>query len=92
MELCRGFEAVLETTNRKERKDIVENEPLNDLRRNTKKRDWSVRPRSILFKSMSRRAFLEAGDDIQSGGLVMNFYRRTLIIMSGVVQVNIGNN
>ena len=38
-----GFETVLETTDRKERKYLVENEPLKDLRGSTEKRNWSIR-------------------------------------------------
>ena len=39
-----GFETVLETTDRKEREDLVENESLKDLRGSTEKRNGSIRP------------------------------------------------
>ena len=38
------FETVLETTNRKEKKNLVANEPLEDLRGSTEKRNGSIRP------------------------------------------------
>ena len=39
-----GFETVLETTDRKEREDLVENESLKDRRGSTEKRNGSIRP------------------------------------------------
>ena len=38
-----GFGTMLETTNRKEREDLVENESLRDLRGSTEKRNGSIR-------------------------------------------------
>ena len=39
-----GFEAMLETTDRKERKDLIDNEPLKKLRGSREKRNGSIRP------------------------------------------------
>ena len=39
---------MLETTDRKGIKDIIENKPLKDLRESTKKRNGSVRPSCIV--------------------------------------------
>ena len=38
-----GFKTVLETTNRKEKEDLVENESLKNLRGSTEKRNGSMR-------------------------------------------------
>ena len=40
----KGFETILKTTNRKERKELLDNERHKDLRGSAKKRDESVDP------------------------------------------------
>ena len=61
-----GFETVLETTDRKEREDLVENESLEDLRGSTEKRNGSIRPGdrgrlARLQKGNHSRALTEEG-------------------------------
>ena len=70
---------MLEIMNRKERKDLVENESLKDLRGSTEKRNGSIRPSdrggfARLQEGNHSRALPEGGNDIQPDGLVVNVY------------------
>ena len=74
-----GFETVLETTDRKERKDVVENESLKDLRGSTEKINMSIRPGdkgglARLQEGNHSCELPEGGNDIQPDGLVVNIY------------------
>ena len=74
-----GFETVLETTDRKERKDLVENESLKDLRGCTEKRNGSIGPGdrgglARLQEVNHSRVLSEGGNDIQPDGLTVNVY------------------
>ena len=74
-----GFETVLETTDRKERKDLVENESLKDPQGSIEKRNGSIRPGdrggfARLQEGNYSRALPEGGNDIQPDGLVVNVY------------------
>ena len=74
-----GFETMLETTDRKEKKDLVENEPLKGLRGSTEKRNGSTRPgdrRGLarLQEGNHSRALTEGRNKIQPDGLVVNVY------------------
>ena len=65
-----GFETVLETTDRKEKKNLVKNEPLKDLRESTEKRNGYIRPgdRGGLARLQvgdESRALPEGGNEIQ---------------------------
>ena len=82
-----GFETVLETTDRKEREDLVENESLKDLRGSTEKRNGSIRPGdrgglARLQEGNHSRALSEGGNDIQPDGLVVNVYLGTYSVRS----------
>ena len=79
MSRVEGFETVLETTDRKEREDLVENESLKDLRGSTEKRNGSIRPGdrgglARLQEGNHSYALPEGENDIHPDVMVVNVY------------------
>ena len=79
---------MLDTTDRKDRKDLLGNEPLKNLLKNTQKKEGSGRCSNRgrltrLHEWNPSRVFLEGKNDIQPDGLVTNVCKGTYILYIG---------